>query len=113
MFRERGKGEGERNIDLFLHLCMNLLVDSSMGPDQGSNLQPWPIGTTLKSTAQPGHISFLWFLFLFYFFKANASQMAEKEAVLAWRTAFSCGLESNPYPQVLSLQRGHESTNRN
>ena len=39
--------ERERNVDLLFHLLIHSLVASCMCPDQGSNLQPWPIGVML------------------------------------------------------------------
>ena len=46
--------ERERNIDLLFCLFMHPLVDSYMCPDQGLNLQPWCMGTTLQPTELPG-----------------------------------------------------------
>ena len=43
---KRGRGI-ERVIILLFHLFMHSLVDSSMCPDQGPNLQPWHIRMTL------------------------------------------------------------------
>ena len=53
-FREEGGGEREKNTDLLFHLFMHSLVDSYMCPDQGSNPQPWYIGTMLQPTELSG-----------------------------------------------------------
>ena len=50
--------ERERSIDLLFHLFIHSLVDSCMCPDQGSNTQPWHIGTMLKPIELPGQGNF-------------------------------------------------------
>ena len=46
--------ERERDINLLFHLFMHSLVASCMGPDPGSNLQPWFIRMMLLPTEPPG-----------------------------------------------------------
>ena len=43
--REEGAEREMSNMDLLFHLIMYSLVDSCMCPDQGSNPQPWCMGT--------------------------------------------------------------------
>ena len=54
--RETGKEGGrkrEGDINLLFHSFMHSLADSCV-PDQESNLQPWCIGTIIKTTEPPG-----------------------------------------------------------
>ena len=62
IFLERQeRGERERDINLLFHLLVHSLGASSVCYDQGSNPQPWHIGTTLQQTGQPsqGHGSLI------------------------------------------------------
>ena len=52
---------GERNIDLLLHLFLNLLVASWMYPDQGLNPQPWCIRWRFNQLSLPGQDWFWYF----------------------------------------------------
>ena len=46
--RKEGKGDRQTDVDLLFPLLTHSLVASYMDPDQGSNLQPWCIGTMLQ-----------------------------------------------------------------
>ena len=74
---EGREGGRERNNDLLFHLFMHSLVASCICPDQGSNLQPWCIGTTLQPNELPSQGETLFFKMKSSGFKSKLQRISD------------------------------------